>query len=92
MAAICAGRFKWRNWTADRFTAITIGGRPASIQALSCCTAVRMTQLPMAMIWPLFSASGMNSPGATMPSCGCFQRSSASTPTTRLPSIDNCGW
>ena len=39
--------------------------------------------LSMAMMVPFCSASGMNRAGGTKPCCGCCQRISASTPTTR---------
>jgi hypothetical protein len=48
----------WRNCTADRLTAMTIGAVPASIQVRICLHAVRSTHSPMGRIRPLSSATG----------------------------------
>ena len=54
--------------------------------------AFSMTVAPTGTISPDSSRSGMNSAGDTRPRSGCFQRSSASTPTTRRVAADTRGW
>ena len=51
-----------------------------------------MTQLPSVPIRPKRSASGMNSPGSTMPRVGWFQRSSASAAVTLPLRASIFGW
>src|SRR6185436_11143342 len=59
--------------------------------ALPSTQARRSTQLPRSMINPLCSAIAMNSVGGISPRVGCFQRQSASTPTTVSPLLLTTG-
>ena len=58
--------------------------RPSGRRACQTFTsrqAWASTQRPSGTIWPVSSATGMNSAGTIMPRSGCFQRMSASTPS-----------
>src|SRR6266545_3165924 len=66
--------------------------RSASCQARDCRSASLMTQRPSARIKPVFSASGMNSSGGTIPRCGCTHRTSASVPITLPVRNGTFGW
>ena len=51
-----------------------------------------MTHAPIGTMRPVSSAIGMKSAGGTMPAPGRFQRTSASTPTTRPVATASSGW
>ena len=53
---------------------------------------MRSTQSPIGTISPDSSASGMNWLGGTIPSSGCFQRISASSPTICRDEARILGW
>ncbi len=73
-------KFSSKNWRAERFTAMQIGGKPERCHATFCAHARRSTHRPIGTIKPVSSASGMNSTGGTTPKIGLSQRSSASAP------------
>ena len=50
------------------------------------------TQRPISRIRSDASATGMNSPGQTMPLVGCIQRTSDSTPVIRPVATSKIGW
>ncbi len=54
--------------------------------------AVASTQRPSCTIDPSSSASPMNRFGVSMPNCGWFQRTRASTPRSRPSSMHTSGW
>ncbi|MNC62603.1 hypothetical protein D3C75_1126420 [compost metagenome] len=68
-----------RNCAGDRFTEIS----KSSGQSWAVLHASRSTQRPRATMISLCSASGMKVSGPSRPSCGCCQRSKASTETIR---------
>src|SRR5690349_3205121 len=76
----------WRNCAAERFTATRKTGSERSCQVRHWRHASRSTQPPSGTMSPVSSASGMKSPGATMPRWGCCQRKSASAPQ-RAPQL-----
>ncbi|KAG0738987.1 hypothetical protein G6F24_017472 [Rhizopus arrhizus] len=80
------------NCSGDRFTAIDHSLCPASCHARSCAHARSSTQSPIGRIRPLRSARGMNTSGASRPSSGWCQRSSASAPVAGAPAAGNLGW
>jgi len=57
-----------------------VAAETAAVRAI-CEQAVRNTQCPTSMIWPLDSNSGMNSSGWICPTVGCSHRRSASRAT-----------
>src|SRR4029078_2198636 len=69
------------NWTGETLTAT----RTLSGQFIASAHAALGTQLPGWLIWPVSSATGMNSAGEIMPRSGWRHRSSASQEET-LPS------
>jgi len=73
-------------------TAIRTGGNPSFCQATFCRQAVFRTHFPTSMINPISSSKGINSIGEINPSCGWFQRSSASTPVMAPDFVEICGW
>ncbi|MNI72594.1 hypothetical protein D3C73_1285460 [compost metagenome] len=77
--------------TAEIFTA-AVSVSPRSRKRHRSAQTCRSTQLPMLIIEPLVSASGMNSAGETGPKVGLVQRSSASSfATFRSPEL-RIGW
>ncbi len=56
--------------------------KPISRQRHQRSAASISVQRPISTIWPLSSATGMKSPGITMPRVGCFQRIRASKPSS----------
>jgi len=62
-------------------------GQPAAARHAS-----RSTHSPMGTISPVSSATGMNSVGVTEPRAAESQRSSASSPETRLALRSTSGW
>jgi hypothetical protein len=76
----------------ERFTAIRSGASTSADQAAAWCSACRSTQRPISMMAPLSSASGMNSAGDTVPSCGWCQRTNASKPVVRPSASSTVGW
>ena len=58
----------------------------------ACAHAVSMTQRPSGVMAPLDSAGSMNASGASTPSVGWSQRSSASTPRSSPPGRATIGW
>ncbi len=76
-----------RSCEGDTLTEIV---RPGS-DAAAARQASRSTHMPISRIAPDFSASGMNSTGATSPICGWRQRSSTSAPTMRDDSMSTLG-
>jgi len=74
----------WWNWRALTFTEMQSGRvRSSDCHTASWAQAVRKTHSPSGMMWPVSSASGMNSAGETIPASSSGQRTSASAPTTR---------
>ncbi|MNN57206.1 hypothetical protein D3C81_1721800 [compost metagenome] len=68
-----------RNCAGDRFTETsTSAGQSWAVRQAS-----RSTQRPSATMMSLCSANGMKVSGPSNPSCGCCQRSKASTATMR---------
>ena len=65
---------------------------PAARHAAPCAQACSSTHLPISVISPVSSASGMNSSGGTTPRTGWFQRISASTPVVLMSLRANVGW
>ena len=73
-------------WNCSAETLTDTGTSQAAPRCQAAACAHRLRAAPSrrcATMKPLSSATGMNSPGATSPSSGSRQRSSASAPTTR---------
>ena len=80
------------NWRADRLTAMRSAGSPRSCHSLAWRQPSRSTHSPMSLMRPVSSASGMKSPGITVPLSSVFQRTSASTALIFPDSRSICGW
>src|SRR5471032_3154914 len=79
------------HWRADKLTAMRSWPSPCARHAPSKAKARRSTQSPSGSISPDSSAIGMKRSGATMPSSGWCQRSSASAPMTARSDRRICG-
>ena len=83
-----------RSCSADRFTASS--GQSAApwrrVNARSSASACSNAHVPMATIIPVSSATGMKSPGSTIPWSSRCHRRSASAPTTRPSARRTMGW
>ena len=80
------------NCNVDRFTAIDQSWCPWRCHSLSWRQASLITQLPIGMISPVFSASGRKRSGVSSPCLGCCQRNSASNPRRGPAGAWNFGW
>ena len=71
-----------RSWSSrlrvDTLTE-TVTSRPSCRQRLHCSSEASSTRSVSGLMIPVCSASGMNPSGPMQPSCGWFQRTSAST-------------
>ena len=88
-------KLAWASWRPDTLTLTLMAGRSGKVSchALDWRATSSSTQLPMGMMRPVSSSAGMNVVGARPGrGRGSFQRSSASTPTSRLVHSDTMGW
>jgi len=65
---------------------------PSLRQTLACSSASRSTHAVSSCISPSRAAVGRKACGDTRPFCGCFQRTSASTPRRSSPLMSKIGW
>ncbi len=80
-----------RSWRADTFT-LTYRLWPIAFHAAAWRHASSSTHRPIWLMRTLSSAIGTNSDGGSVPSFGCSQRTSASTPTISPLSSEMIGW
>ena len=79
------------SWRRETLIAM-VSWESAACHLVAWAHASSRTQAPMLTINEELSATGRNSAGARSPRVGCCQRSSASTPLTRLEVRSMMGW
>ena len=81
-----------RSCRGDTFTD-SCGSSPRADHATCWAHTAPITQSPIDSIRPVSSATGMNSEGGTSdPSSASYQRSSASSATSRPDAVSKIGW
>ena len=76
---------------AETFT-VTSRAMPSARQSADCSIACASTVAVTRVMRCVGSAIGMKASGSSSPSCGCAQRTSASTPTTSPRWRSSSGW
>ena len=95
VASACSSVEAKSDWMSSRADMLTCSSKSAGSrgrwEAMSCA-AVRSTHSPTLRIRSDSSATGMKTPGGTMPRVGLFQRTRASAPTMLPVARSTTGW